>query len=70
VDGKITVGEWLTYAADAVPKGLEVGGVKTGRGFLKVAKPGTVEAAQTPAVFDFSRRDGFVLDEGKAPAQQ
>ena len=32
VDGKITVGEWLTYAADAVPMGLEAGGMKTGRG--------------------------------------
>jgi len=32
VDGKITVGEWLTYAADAVPMGLEAGGMKTGWG--------------------------------------
>jgi WD40 repeat protein/uncharacterized caspase-like protein len=63
VDGKITVGEWLTYAADAVPKGLEAGGL--GRGFLLLANPGTVEAAQTPAVFDFSKKDGFALEEGQ-----
>ena len=69
VDGKITVGEWLTYAADAVPKGLEAGGLKTGRGFELVTKPGTVEAAQIPAVFDFSKKDSFVLEEGKAPAK-
>jgi hypothetical protein len=70
VDGKITVGEWLAYAADAVPKGLETGGLKTGRGFLVVAKPGTVEAAQTPAVFDFSKKDSFVLEEEPLPARQ
>jgi len=70
VDGKITVGEWLTYAADAVPKGLESGGLQAGRGFKVVVKPGTVEAAQTPAVFDFSKKDSLVLEEKKEPAKQ
>ena len=70
VDGKITVGEWLTYAADAVPNGLQAGGLQTGRGFLTVEeKPGTVEATQTPAVFDFSKKDSFVLEEKKEPAK-
>jgi WD40 repeat protein/uncharacterized caspase-like protein len=69
VDGKVTLREWLTYAADAIPKGLEAGGLKTGRGFMTVAKPGTVEAAQTPALFDFSKKDSFVLEEVAAPAK-
>jgi len=69
VDGKITVGEWLTYAADAVPKGLEAGGVQAPRGFLHVAKPGAVGAAQIPAVFDFSKTDTFVLRQMEAPAK-
>jgi hypothetical protein len=63
-DGKITVGEWLAYAADAVPKRLAEGGVKRGRGFLHVAAPvGAIGAAQLPAVFDFSGKDGLILQE-------
>jgi WD40 repeat protein len=62
VDGKITVGEWLTFAADTVPKLLEAGGA--GRGIqLENATPGKATAAQVPAVFDFSKRDSFVLQE-------
>jgi WD40 repeat protein/uncharacterized caspase-like protein len=66
VDGKITLGEWLRFAVHEVPK-LDLAAVpapdktKDSRGFL-------VEAAaearnQTPAVFDFSRQDDFVLAE-------
>jgi hypothetical protein len=62
-DGKIKVGEWLRYAADAVPKGLIAG---KGRGFDDEVELGTVGAAQTPAVFDFSKKDSFVLEEVKA----
>jgi len=65
VDGKITVGEWLAYAADAVPKSLEAGEINTGRGLLLLAeKPGVLKAAQIPSVFDFSKTDDFVLQEG------
>ena len=69
VDGKITVGEWLAYAADAVPRSLEAGGVSTGRGFLHVAPTAEkVGAAQIPAVFDFSKKDVFVLQEKEGAA--
>jgi len=62
VDGKIMVGEWLSYAADAVPKFLESGAVKTQRGLVPVGEPEhDVPAIQTPAVFDFSRTDNFLL---------
>jgi WD40 repeat protein/uncharacterized caspase-like protein len=61
-DGKITVGEWLAYAADEVPKRLVAGGVQAPRGFLHVAKPvEAVGSPQVPAVFDFSKKDEFVL---------
>jgi WD40 repeat protein len=63
-DGKITVGEWLTYAADAVPRSLESGDAEKKRGLEFVDAPErAVKAAQMPAVFDFSKRDGFVLQE-------
>ncbi len=62
VDGKIFVGEWLTYAANAVPTILQAGAVKTQRGLVPVGEPAaSVGSAQTPAVFDFSRSDTFVL---------
>jgi WD40 repeat protein len=62
VDQKITVGEWLSYAANAVPKYLEAGQVKTVRGFEAIGEPTpNPKAAQTPAVFDFSRTDTFVI---------
>jgi hypothetical protein len=67
-DGKITVGEWLTYAADAVPKSLPAGANNTSKGFVKPAG-GTATPSQIPAVFDFSKKDSFVLQEGNVRAR-
>ena len=62
VDGKITVGEWLTFAADAVPRGLAARG--SGRGIeLLDAPAGKVKASQIPAVFDFAKKDTFALQD-------
>jgi len=62
IDQKITVGEWLSYAADAVPKSLETGAVKTPRGVELIGEPTPhAKSAQIPAVFDFSKKDTFVL---------
>lgn len=62
VDNKITLGEWLGYAAQAVPKYLEAGAVKGSRGLILIGTPGTqVPSAQTPSVFDFSKGDKFTL---------
>jgi WD40 repeat protein len=61
-DGKITVAEWLGFAADEVPKFVESGAVKGRRGLVPVGAPQTrVPSAQTPAVFDFSKQDTFIL---------
>ena len=61
-DGKIMVGEWLNYAANAVPKILRSGAVDTHRGLVEVGAPEhEVPSIQTPAVFDFSKQDAFVL---------
>jgi WD40 repeat protein len=60
--GTITVGKWLSYAADAVPKSLEAGAVKTPRGMKRIGPPTPhAKSAQIPAVFDFSKKDTFVL---------
>jgi hypothetical protein len=60
--GKITVGKWLSYAADAVPKSLEAGAAKAHRGMGRPGEPTPhVKSAQIPAVFDFSKKDTFVL---------
>lgn len=63
VDQKITVGEWLSYAADEVPKFRESGEVKTEKGIMtRIGIPTPhVKSAQIPAVFDFSKMDTFVL---------
>lgn len=62
VDQKITVGEWLGYAANAVPKFIQSGQVKSPRGFAIIGKPtSSVKSVQTPAVFDFSKKDEFTL---------
>jgi WD40 repeat protein len=62
VDGKIMVGEWLDYAANAVPKILRSGAVDTHRGLISVGEPEhDVPSIQTPSVFDFSKQDTFVL---------
>ena len=61
-DGKIMVGEWLAFGADAVPKSLQSGAVKGARGLIPIGEPEhEVHSVQTPAVFDFSRQDTFVL---------
>jgi WD40 repeat protein len=76
-DGKITVGEWLTYAADEVPKLGASAGAGTGtsatkkqqnsslppsvRGFVREEQ--TRRYGQVPAVFDFSKKDEFVLQQ-------
>lgn len=62
MDGKIMVGEWLNYAASAVPKILQSGAVETHRGLVPVGEPKhAVISIQTPAVFDFSKQDAYVL---------
>jgi hypothetical protein len=61
-DGKVMVGEWLAFAADAVPKFLQSGAVKGARGLTPIGEPEhEVPSVQTPAVFDFSKQDTFVL---------
>ena len=63
VDQKITVGEWLSYAANAVPKFDPPNTIKTDTKGL--APEGSFAphrtSAQIPAVFDFSKSDSFVL---------
>jgi|HubBroStandDraft_1064217.scaffolds.fasta_scaffold414156_1 hypothetical protein len=60
----------LTYAAAAVPKGMEAGGVQAQRGLIHVAKPaGALRAGQIPAVFDFSKKDASVLQQREMPAK-
>jgi uncharacterized caspase-like protein len=62
IDQKITVGEWLSYAADEVPRFREGGAVDTGRGMVPIGPPvPRLESTQIPAVFDFSKEDKFVL---------
>ena len=63
-DSKIVVGEWLSYAADAVPKFLQSGAIKAARGLTPIGAPEhRVPSTQTPAVFDFAKQDTFVLQE-------
>jgi WD40 repeat protein len=62
VDQKITVGEWLSYAADEVPKFREAGAVNGPRGLIPIGEPTpSLKSVQVPAVFDFSKTDTFVL---------
>jgi len=61
-DGKITVGEWLSYAAAAVPEfkpSTSAGGNKGTTVEKKTDE--TKPARQVPALFDFSRGDALVL---------
>jgi WD40 repeat protein len=60
VDHQITVGEWLSYAANAVPK-FDVSTAQAARGLRVLGTPDAGPAAQVPAVFDFSKNDGMVL---------
>jgi len=59
VDHQITVGEWLSYAANAVPK-FDVSQADAARG-LRVIGDAADAKGQVPAVFDFSKSDGMVL---------
>jgi len=61
VDHQITVGEWLSYAANAVPK-FDVSKAEAARGLRVLGTPDAGPTAQIPAVFDFSKADGFVLE--------
>ncbi len=64
VDDKITIGEWLSYAANEVPKLRETGEVKTDRGLIPIGQPSSIlKSDQIPAVFDFSTKDAFVLQQ-------
>jgi hypothetical protein len=62
VDQQITVGEWLSYAADQVPKLNAPKELQDpGRG---VKVPGNVvRRLQVPSVFDFSKKDDFVIQK-------
>jgi Caspase domain len=63
VDQKITVGEWLSYAADAVPEFDQKSTTNTDtKGATLEGGPARpARSAQIPAVFDFSKSDSFVL---------
>jgi hypothetical protein len=61
VDHQITVGEWLSYTANAVPK-FDVSHAEAARGLRVLGTPDAGPTAQIPAVFDFSKTDGFVLE--------
>jgi uncharacterized caspase-like protein len=60
-DRQITVSEWLSYAANAVPK-FDVSHAEAARGLRVLGTPDAGPSAQIPAVFDFSRTDSFVLE--------
>jgi hypothetical protein len=71
VDQKITVGEWLSYAADEVPQFREKSEVNTSRGLLPIGAPTpAVKPYQVPAVFDFSKKDTFVLQQAGSETRQ
>jgi WD40 repeat protein len=65
VDRKISVGEWLGYAADAVPKfnptAPEQGGEKAARVEDTSGNLLRRTAAQVPALFDFSKTDLYLI---------
>lgn len=65
------MGEWLSFAANAVPRMLVTGKLETHRGPVAGgAAKHEAPSAQTPAVFDFSRRDEFVLEEEHASSNR
>jgi hypothetical protein len=64
IDKRITIGEWLAFGADRVPKQLENGlalkeSADAGRGFK--LRSTTRHAAQIPALFDFTKQDNFLI---------
>jgi hypothetical protein len=62
VDKQITLGEWLSYAADQVPKLNEPKGQDDpGRGVRVIGN--TIRRSQVPSVFDFSKKDQFVIQK-------
>jgi hypothetical protein len=58
VDGKITVGEWLSYAAKEVPLFFEQPGKE--KGFMDRADQ-MQRRTQVPALFDFCKADNVML---------
>jgi WD40 repeat protein len=59
-DKQIMIGEWLSYAADAVPKlSSSKNTNEAGRAFIV----DVIRRAQIPAVFDFSKQDQFVIQK-------
>ncbi len=60
VDRRITIGEWLTYAADRVPKLFESGEPNE---FDRGVRVNGSRRFQVPAVFDFSTSDEFVIQK-------
>jgi hypothetical protein len=63
VDQKIIVGEWLSYAANAVPQFDPTSITKAGaKGVALEGLPAShPPGVQVPAVFDFTKADTFVL---------
>jgi hypothetical protein len=66
-DGKITVGEWLAYAANAVPQFKAQTDQSTQKAVIpvrtdgKTLTPVSTPRPQVPALFDFSKTDSLVL---------
>jgi WD40 repeat protein len=61
-DHRITIGEWLAYAAEQVPRMDDRTKHEPGRGvLLNPDHRASASIGQVPAVFDFSRQDDFVL---------
>jgi WD40 repeat protein len=64
VDGRITAGEWLAFAADQAPKRLEAGiAAREAAEKSRGVRPNGVamRAAQMPALFDFTKKDEFAI---------
>jgi uncharacterized caspase-like protein len=64
VDGRITTGEWLAFAADQTPKLLEAGtAARAAAEALRGVRVNGVaaRAAQSPALFDFTKTDEFAI---------
>jgi len=63
VDKKIMVGEWLAYAADAVPKFTpdQSKGATSKAAGDRFGNSSTNASFQVPALFDFSKTDTLTL---------
>jgi hypothetical protein len=62
VDGQITAGEWLSYAADRVPKFKDPEKSQPSDRGVALISTGS-SGSQIPAVFDFSKTDGFAIQK-------